>query len=59
TNEASLSLDHLKTADEVFLTNSLWGICPVTAIDGAPLTAGPLTKKLAQALKEAWASDVV
>ena len=58
-DEAALSVDHLKKADEVFLTNSLWGICPVTAIDGAPLAVGPVTKKLAQALEEAWASDVV
>lgn len=57
--EAGISLEALKAADEIFLTNSLWGICPVTAIDGTALPVGPVTKKLAQALQEAWASDVV
>jgi para-aminobenzoate synthetase component I len=35
--ERSLSLDDLKRADEVFLTNSLLGACPVTQIDGEPI----------------------
>ncbi len=58
-SEADISMETLKAADEVFLTNSLWGICPVTTVDGTALPAGPITKKLAQALEEAWASDVV
>lgn len=57
--ETDISIDVLKSADEIFLTNSLWGICPVTAIDGTSRPSGPITKKLAQALHEAWASDVV
>jgi branched-subunit amino acid aminotransferase/4-amino-4-deoxychorismate lyase len=58
-SEAGISVEALKAADEIFLTNSLWGICPVTALDGTELPEGPITKKLAQALQEAWASDVV
>lgn len=58
-SEAGISVEALRAADEVFLTNSLWGICPVTALDGAARPEGPVTKKLAQALQEAWASDVV
>ncbi|GAA6155545.1 aminotransferase class IV [Pyruvatibacter sp. HU-CL02332] len=57
--EAGISVEALKAADEIFLTNSLWGICPVTTLEGTTLPAGPTTKKLAQALHEAWASDVV
>lgn len=58
-SEADISMEALKAADEVFLTNSLWGICPVTSVNSTALLAGPITKKLAQALEEAWASDVV
>lgn len=57
--ETALGIDALKSADEVFLTNSLWGICPVTSVDRSEVGVGPVTKKLAQALDEAWASDVV
>jgi len=57
--ETALDVDTLRTADEVFLTNSLWGICPVTSVDHSSFDVGPVTKKLAQALDEAWASSVV
>ncbi len=57
-SEGPLSIDMLTRAEEVFLTNSLWGICPVTSINGSSVEVGPVTKKLAQALDEAWARDV-
>ncbi len=55
--EAELSVDALKAADEIFLTNALWGICPVTSIGSGARAVGATTKKLAQALDAAWASD--
>jgi len=58
-SQTPISRDDLISADEVFLTNSLWGICPVTAIDGVSLARGPVTKRLAQALDDAWASEKV
>ncbi|HYC45354.1 MAG TPA: aminodeoxychorismate lyase [Burkholderiales bacterium] len=36
-------------ADEVFLVNSLFGVCPVRALDGEPREPGPLTRAL-----QAW-----
>ncbi len=55
--EAPVSRGALAAADEVFLTNSLIGACPVTTLDGESRPAGPVTKKLAQALEEAWARE--
>lgn len=48
--QASLRLDDLLRADEVFLTNSLFGIWPVRSIDGAALRTGPVARRLAQRL---------
>ena len=48
-----LSIDDLLSAQEVFLTNSSWGVLPVRQVeghvvgDGAP---GPVTRSL----REAW-----
>ncbi len=43
----NLTLDCLRTADEVFLTNSVRGIIPVRAVDGREFEApGPWTKTL-------------
>lgn len=55
--EALVSREALRMADEIFLTNSLWGISPVTSLDGDLRTAGSITKKLAQALENTWASQ--
>ena len=55
-DEAPLSIEALRAADDIFLTNSLWGICPVTELDGARRRRIDATKKLAQALDDAWAS---
>jgi 4-amino-4-deoxychorismate lyase len=56
----ALGLDDLWGADEMFLTNSLFGIWPVIAIEGRPYRKGVLTQQLQQLLKdlssdgEAW-----
>jgi 4-amino-4-deoxychorismate lyase len=56
----ALGLDDLWGADEVFLTNSLFGIWPVSAIEGRPYRKGVLTSRLQTLLKdlssdgEAW-----
>jgi 4-amino-4-deoxychorismate lyase len=36
----------LLTADEVFMTNALFGIWPVTELDGRRIAIGPMTKRL-------------
>ena len=51
--EQRLSLAELEAADEVFLTNALLGVMPVTSIAGRPVGSGlpgPVTSGLAAAL---------
>jgi para-aminobenzoate synthetase/4-amino-4-deoxychorismate lyase len=46
---------NLLTAEETFLTNSIRGIEPATALDGAPLPGcGPISRRLADALRRRW-----
>ncbi len=48
-----LTYDDLSRADEVFLTNSGWGVLPVVAVEQKPIArgeVGPLTR----ALREQW-----
>ena len=47
-----LTLDQLAAATEVFVTNAVVGVLPVTAIDGCPVTwvPGPVAASLAPAL---------
>jgi len=50
--ETTLAPDHLRAADEVFLTSSVRGIMPVTQLDGTVVGdghAGPLTRRLHEA----------
>src|SRR5262249_13742252 len=49
TEEAELSPDDLRRADEAFLTSSVRGVLPVRRVDGEPIgngKAGPGTGKL-------------
>lgn len=41
-----ISLDELLAADEVFLCNSLYGVWPVSGLQGHGWPVGPLTRKL-------------
>jgi len=53
--EVNLRLADLLQADEVFVTNSLIEVVPVTVFDGKPLSngkPGTLTRKLMKAYKE-------
>jgi branched-chain amino acid aminotransferase len=40
------SPDAFRTADEVFATNSVWGVRPVGTVDGVDLDVGPMTELL-------------
>jgi branched-chain amino acid aminotransferase len=46
------TLDDLREADEVFLTNSTWEIRPVTGVDGIDVGVGPMTKLLSRLFDE-------
>jgi para-aminobenzoate synthetase / 4-amino-4-deoxychorismate lyase len=53
--ERTLPLDALASSEEVFLTNSVRGIEPATALDGIPLAgSGPVSRRLAAALRRRW-----
>jgi len=55
--EGDLSIAALHAAHEVFLTNSLWGVCPVGQVDSTRFTPGPITRALSDALDAAWAPE--
>lgn len=44
--ERDVTVDELQNADEVFVTNSLFGIWPVTSLDGRTYSVGPITELL-------------
>ena len=53
--ERPISPTDLLSAQETFLTNSIRGIEPATALDGNPLPGtGPLSSRLADALRRRW-----
>jgi para-aminobenzoate synthetase / 4-amino-4-deoxychorismate lyase len=55
TREQPLRAADLLEADETFLTNSVRGIEPATALDNAPLPGnGPISHRLAAALRQRW-----
>lgn len=51
-NVRQLTEQDLFDADEVFMTNSLIGIWPVSQIEDSKLKVGPITRQLQQALSE-------
>lgn len=58
TREQALSAADLLAAEETFLTNSVRGIEPATALDGSPLPGcGPVSRRLADALRRRWGLD--
>lgn len=60
TEVGDYSLTQLYTADEVFVTGTMGGLTPVTAIDGRVIgtgTRGPLTARLVQVYAELTASS--
>ncbi|MEM1027204.1 MAG: aminotransferase class IV [Planctomycetota bacterium] len=55
-----LSIDDLLGADEVLLTNSGWGVLPVTAVEKQTIgdgTVGAITQQLRQAWRDAIAQE--
>jgi 4-amino-4-deoxychorismate lyase len=48
--ERDLTLPELLAADELFMTNALFGIWPVTNVDGKHFAVGPTTTRLTAAL---------
>lgn len=44
--EKNFTIEELLDADEVFFTNSLLGVCPVTSIEGETYNVGNITQKL-------------
>ena len=46
----------LEAADELFLTNSLFGVWPVRELDGVAKAVGPLTRRLQAQCVSAWPS---
>jgi branched-subunit amino acid aminotransferase/4-amino-4-deoxychorismate lyase len=53
--EQPLPTADLQSADEAFLTNSIRGIEPATALDGGPLPGcGQISRRLADALRRRW-----
>ena len=48
-----LAVDDLLAADEVFLTNSSWGVLPVAAIEAHPIGAGK-PGGVTRTLRDAW-----
>jgi 4-amino-4-deoxychorismate lyase len=44
--ERDLTLEEALEADEVFMTNSLFGIWPVTTVDSRSLRVGSVTRRL-------------
>ncbi|WP_435116795.1 aminotransferase class IV [Halolamina sp. C58] len=50
--EVTIAPDALRTAEELFCTNSTWEVRPVEAIDGASVGGGPVTELLARRYRE-------
>lgn len=58
--EREIALSELMSSEEVFLTNTLMEVMPMTSIDGLPIGGGrpgPITKRLANAYQELVAKE--
>ena len=52
-----MTYDDLAKADEIFLSNSSWGVLPVIGVEGVDIgaaAAGPITARI----REAWLADL-
>ena len=47
--ESDISMDQIQKADEVFISNSVIGIQPISSIEGNKLSLNPLTEKIQKA----------
>jgi 4-amino-4-deoxychorismate lyase len=54
---AGLKREHILGADEMFLTNSLIGVWPVRRIESREYPAGPITRRIQEAVRDATAAD--
>ncbi|NHX35665.1 MULTISPECIES: aminotransferase class IV [Halolamina] len=50
--EGTFGPETLRSAEEVFCTNSTWEVRPVESVDGATVGGGPVTELLAQRYRE-------
>ena len=57
TLEQSMDAAQLLAADEVFLSNCLLGIAPVISLGDQPLTIGPVSRQMMQALAQRGISE--
>lgn len=51
-DEGAYTLDDVRTADEVFLTNTTWEVRPVETVDGLDTAGGPVTTLLSKLYDE-------
>jgi 4-amino-4-deoxychorismate lyase len=51
TSERRLAIAELREADEIFVTNSVFGVWPVRRLDGRRYRVGPVTRELMHALE--------
>ncbi|SEO41370.1 branched-chain amino acid aminotransferase [Halogranum amylolyticum] len=50
--EGTYTLDDVRNADEVFLTNTTWEVRPVETVDGLDVESGPVTRLLSKLYDE-------
>ena len=57
TDQTAIKPEQLREAEGIFITQSAMGIVPVTSFDGKPVTASPLTTRIASAYDELLCSE--
>lgn len=55
--EVRITPEEVKSADELFLTNSVIGLWPVSELDGRIYSVGPLTRWMSQRVARAWREE--